>query len=402
MIEEDILPLIKTSDRLVKKVSMAKTRYLMRKINWENRLICIKGARGAGKTTILRQHIREAFGTSSEQAIYFSLDDLWFSKYSVIDLVGYLYDHGFTHLFMDEIHHLGAEWQLLVKNLYDQYPDLNIVYSGSSMLKLENGSGDLSRRLKTYELKGMSFREYLGFEGYDFPVVDLEDILKNHRSIASEITESVKILPLFEKYLKAGAYPFYREEGDGYAQRLMSTVNKVLEVDYPFIDKVSLETIRKAKKMLMVVASSVPQLPNMKRLYAELETDRNQGLKMLGALDRAGLLALVPPKGESLKNLSKPEKIYCDNSNIMYALAPKVDIGTVRETFFFNQLRNEHSVVYTGIGDFVVDGRNTFEIGGPGKGFDQIRDLENSYVVNDGVEIGFGNKIPLWLFGFLY
>lgn len=403
MITEDMLPLFKTSNRLVEDVSMDFKRYLMHEIDWNNRLICIKGARGVGKTTILKQHLKEVFGVGSDKALYVSLDDLWFSRHSILDVASYLYDHGYTHLYIDEIHHFGRNWQLLVKNLYDQFPKLNIVYSGSSLLKLEEGKGDLSRRLMTYELKGLSFREFLAFEGVkEIKPIGMDELLVNHRKLAAQITSGIKIIPLFERYRESGYYPFYREPGSGYGLRVKETVNKILEVDYPAVEQVSQETIMKAKKMLMVIAESVPQQPNMKRLYTELETDRNQGLRMLSALDRAGLLALLPPKGETLKNLSKPEKIYCGNANLMYALASRVSIGTVRETLFFDQVRKDHKVVYSGVGDFLVDGQWTFEIGGAGKGFEQIKDVPNSFVACDDMEIGIGNKIPLWLLGFLY
>ena len=187
-----------------------------------------------------------------------------------------------------------------------------------------------------------------------------------------------------------------------YGERLVETVNKVLEVDYPSIEEVSQETIRTTKKMLKVLSASTPQTPNMSELYRELDTERNQGLKMLGALDRAGLLALVPGKGAKLGTLSRPEKIFCDNTNLMYALVSQINQGTKRETYFYNQLRKDHAVVFSGVGDFVVDGKWTFEVGGKGKTFKQIADVPNSFVVNDDVEVGFGNKIPLWLFGFLY
>ena len=176
----------------------------------------------------------------------------------------------------------------------------------------------------------------------------------------------------------------------------------MLESDWPAVADVSVETVRKAKKMLMVLAASCPQQPNMSALYRELETERNTGLKILSALDQGGLLALVPPKGVTLKNLSKPEKIYCDNTNLMYALSPRINSGTARETFFFSQIRKDHEAVFSGVGDFLVEGKYHFEVGGPRKGFDQIADLPDSFVVNDGVERGVGNKIPLWLFGFLY
>ena len=271
------------------------------------------------------------------------------------------------------------------------------------MLKLESSKGDLSRRQAVYRLKGLSFREFLKFEGVaDLPVLELEKVLSEHRRIAARTASKFKVLELFDRYLKNGFYPFYKEAYAQYNERLVETVNKVLEVDYPSIEDVSQETIRTTKKMLKVLASTTPQTPNMSELYRELDTERNQGLKMLGALDRAGLLALVPGKGAKLGTLSRPEKIYCDNTNLMYALVPRIDHGTKRETYFYNQLRKDHDVVFSGVGDFIVDGKWTFEVGGKGKTFKQIADVPNSFVVNDDTEVGFGNKIPLWLFGFLY
>ena len=398
---EQIEELFKTSDRLVGSVSTDFHRYLQ--VDWRDRLVCITGARGTGKTTMLRQRVKEAFGPGSDKAIYISLDDLYFSQYRVHDVVEYLYTHGYTHVFIDEVHHFGRDWSLLIKNLSDQFPDMNIVYSGSSMLRLESSKGDLSRRQAVYRLKGLSFREFLKFEGIaDLPVLELGKVLSEHRKIAAKVTSKMKVLPLFERYLKSGFYPFYKESHAQYAERLVETVNKVLEVDYPSIEEVSQETIRTTKKMLKVLSASTPQTPNMSELYRELDTERNQGLKMLGALDRAGLLALVPGKGAKLGTLSRPEKIYCDNTNLMYALVPQVNQGVKRETYFFNQLRKDHDVVFSGVGDFAIDRKWTFEVGGKGKTFKQIADVPDSYVVNDDVEVGFGNKIPLWLFGFLY
>jgi len=403
MTTEQMQELFETSDRLVGEVSLDFHRYLYDEIDWRDRLICIMGARGTGKTTLMRQRIREAFGTGSDKAIYISLDDLWFSQYGVKDAVGYLHDHGYTHVFIDEVHHFGREWQRLVKNLCDQFPSMNFVYSGSSMLKLENGKADLSRRQAVYRLRGLSFREYLVFEKVmDHRVIGFDELLSNHRRIASAVAEQTKILPHFERYQRIGFYPFYAESHAQYQDRLLATVRKVLEVDYPSIEDVSQDTIRTTKKMLKVLAASTPQTPNMSELYRELGTERNQGLKMLNALDRAGLLALVPGKGAKLGNLSRPEKIYCDNTNLMYALVPQVDVGVRRETYFFNQIRKDHEVRFSGVGDFEVDGKYVFEVGGKGKGFNQVKDLPNSYVVNDDTEVGIGNKMPLWLFGFMH
>ena len=400
---EDVEELLETSNRQIREESAVFHRYLMDEIDWRDRFICIKGPRGTGKTTLMRQRIKEAFGQDSKKALYASLDDLWFARYRVKDLVEYLYEHGFTHVFLDEVHHLGVDWSLALKNIADQFRNMNIVYSGSSLLQLEKASGDLSRRQATYLLRGMSFREYLKLEGLlDWPPLEVEKILSDHVRLATEIDGQLKVLPCFEAYQKSGYYPFYRESHKQFRERLAETVNKVLEVDYPAIDEVSQETIRKTRKMLMVLAESCPQTPNMSNLYRELNTSRDQGLKMLKALERAGLLSLVDAKGRKLDDLSKPEKIYVDNANLMHALVPRADVGVARETFFNNQLRHGHVVTYTGVGDFVVDGKWTFEVGGRKKSFAQIADLPDSYVVNDDVSIGRGNKIPLWLFGFLY
>jgi len=301
------------------------------------------------------------------------------------------------------VHHLGPDWSLALKNVCDQFRRMSVVYSGSSLLQMEKAAGDLSRRQAAYELKGMSFREYLKFEGIlDTPPMTLEDILSGHVRAAAAIDSRLKVLPHFEAYLKNGYYPFFRDSRAKFRERLVETVNKVLESDYPAICEVSQDTIRKTRKMLMVLSELCPQTPNMSRLYAELGTGRDQGLKMLKALCRAGLVALVDSKGLKLDDLSKPEKIYVDNANLMHALVPRADTGVVRETFFLGQMRKGHSVTYTGTGDFVVDGKWTFEIGGKKKGFSQIADVPDSYVANDGISVGRGNKIPLWLFGFMY
>ena len=405
---EDINGLLETSDRYIHDEAETFHRYLYDEIDWNDRLISIKGARGVGKSTMMRQRIKEIFGEHSERAVYVSLDDLWFSRYGLKPAIVYLYEHGFSHVFIDEVHRLGKNWSLEIKNITDEFRKLNVVYSGSSLLQLENSVGDLSRRQAPYELKGMSFREFLALEGkVKAPPLKLQDVLKNHRALASELSNQIeanggRVLSLFEQYLKSGYYPFYRESHARFGARLESTINTVLNVDYPAIEDVSQDTIRKCKRMLMVLAASCPQTPNMSKLYSELDSERNQGLKMLNALERAGLLALVRSKGDSLKNLSKPEKIYCNNPNLMHALTSAPDRGTMRETFFYNQVVKNHAVEYTGVGDFVVDGEYTFEVGGKRKGFEQIADLPRSFVVNDDTEVGRGNKIPLWLFGFLY
>ncbi len=402
MNEDDLQELFDGQERRLRAVSSAFHRSLYSGIDWNARLICIKGPKGTGKTTMLLQRIKEAFPDPSA-VLYASLDNLWFTTHRVQDVAAWLDSRGGTHLFLDEVHHV-EHWQTLVKNLHDDFPALHIVYSGSSLLQLEKGGGDLSRRQMPYTLAGLSFREFLAFEGVlDLPPLGWEELLRGHAAIARAIAARVKILPLFSRYLKSGYYPFYKESGGGYPERIRHIADQILEIDYPRTCPVTLATIRKARKMLMVLASAAPQVPKMTDLWRELETDRNNGLGMLDALERAGLLGLLSSRSATLKNLSRPEKIYCDNPNLMHALVRRPDLGALRETFFLNQLRTAgRSLVYPPRGDFLVDGRWLFEVGGHGKSFGQIADIPDSYLAVDDLEVGRGNRIPLWLFGFLY
>ena len=404
MESSDIKVILDSSDRMVAAVDMSYRRYLCRQIDWRDRLICLKGPKGTGKTTLLLQHIHETFGVRSAQAVYMSADNIWFSSHDIMDAVDYFHSHGYTHLFIDEIHHL-PEWSRVIKTITDTYPALNVVFSGSSILKLSKGSADLSRRQAVYNLKGLSFREFLEFESVlKASPLRLEDVLSGHRRIAGEFCDKVKILPLFERYLVSGYYPIYRSVSAQFSERLIAIVSNVLDIDFPAVEEVELATVRKTKKMLMVIARSCPQqLPNMSALYRELETNRNLGLKMFSALERAELIATLGTGSDKLRNLSRPEKIFLGDTNLMYALVPSPATGTVRETYFTNQLRaSGHAVTSPGQGDFLVDDKHLFEVGGKGKTFKQIADVPNSYVVNDDVEVGIGSKIPLWLFGFLY
>lgn len=337
-----------------------------------------------------------------EKVLYVSLDNLWFSSHDILDVVEHHYTNGGTHIFIDEIHYYKHR-QTLLKNIYDDYPGLHVVYTGSSMLQIDSSEGDLSRRQTIYEMRGLSFREYLEYEGVcNVKPITLKSLLNNHVETAMQICADIKVLAAFKKYLETGYYPFYKSVSQGYYQRLLSVANQVIEVDYPNIDDVTISTIRKTKKMLMLLAESVPQQPKMSELYRELETDRNQGLKMLYALQRGGLLQLLGDYAKSTDCMSRPEKIYVNNPTLMYALTPCVDIGTLRETFFFNQLSQGHEVRYPKAGDFIVDRKYLFEVGGKGKTFNQIKDIPDSYLAIDNVEVGHMNRIPLWMFGMLY
>ncbi|MBQ6667094.1 MAG: ATP-binding protein [Bacteroidales bacterium] len=398
----DIQELVLAYHLLLQNTSTSFHRYLYNDIDWEERLVGVKGPKGVGKTTMLLQHIKEVFHNPDE-ALYVSLDNLWFTNHSLKDLVQYYYVHGGRHLFLDEVHYY-PHWQTLLKNFYDTYPDLHVVYTGSSMLQLSGAEGDLSRRLLDYTMTGLSFREFLEYEGVStVEKLSLEELLKNHVRIAYDIKARISsIQPLFEQYLHYGYYPFYKDVRTSFENRLRHVVNHVLDVDYPMVDDVTVSTIRKAKKMLMILAESVQQIPTMNTLYSQLETDRIQGLKILYALERAGLLQLLTDDAKSLKVLSRPEKIFLNNPNLMYALGDKTNIGTIRETFFFNQVAQVCNVSYPANGDFLVDKKYLFEVGGAGKSFEQIKDIENSFLAVDNTEIGYRNRIPLWMFGLLY
>jgi predicted AAA+ superfamily ATPase len=401
MEQPDVERIYRSYQRRLQSTPLAFNRFLFDKINWNDRLIGIKGARGVGKTTLMLQHIKQDFA-HSEAALYVSLDSLWFATHSLDDLVEYHYAHGGTHLFVDEVHRYPL-WQTMLKNLNDEYPELHVVYTGSSMLEIDTQQGDLSRRQMVYQLVGLSFREFLALEcGMNLPACTLEELLQGHVQLAESITSKVKILPLFEKYLRTGYYPFYKDIHEGYEFRLQEVIRQVIESDLPAVADVQYVTTQKVKKMLMILAERVPHTPKMSELYKELETNREQGMKMLYALERGGLLALLTSQVKNYTSLSRPDKIYLENPNLMYALSTNVDIGTVRETFFLNQLHVGHELLTPRQGDFYVDRKYLFEVGGRTKTFDQIKDLPDSFLAVDDTEVGHHNRIPLWMFGLLY
>ncbi len=401
MEKAEIEILYNTYYRKLSKVSLQYIRYLYEKINWNVRLIGIKGARGVGKTTMLLQRIKQTSPDGST-AFYISLDDLWFETHSLIELVEYLYTHGITHLYLDEVHRY-PDWARNLKNITDNYPDLNIVYTGSSMLEIDNSKVDLSRRQTVYEMPGFSFREYLAFEKVlEFSSIPLEELLNRHVALSMEITSSIKILPWFEKYLQYGYYPFYKESMEDYPIRLQEVASLIIDTDLPAVEDIEYSTVQKAKKMLMILAERVPFTPNISQLCKELGTTREVGLRMLYALERAGLLNLLTTEVKNYKTLSKPEKVYLNNTNLMYALTSRVDKGNLRETFFLNQISNIYPTYMPPKGDFLIDNTYLFEVGGKSKTFDQIKDVPNSYLAIDDVEYGHKKRIPLWMFGLLY
>ena len=394
--------LYEISERLVKATKTDFIRYLYNEINWNNNLIGIKGARGVGKTTLMLQYIKQNFKNDLSKALYVSLDNLWFANHTLSQVVDYHYKNGGTHIFIDEIHKY-PNWQTLLKNIVDEYPDFNVVYTGSSMLKIDYHKGDLSRRQIVYTLKGLSFREFLEYETQQkFPAMTLEELLKTHPEVAMKVTEKIKILPLFDKYLKCGYYPFYKKDTAGFGTRLQGTILSILNEDMPYVEDITQATKLKVMRMLMIIAENVPQTPKMSDLYAALETSREQGLKMLSLLESADLLTTLSSVAKNFKFLSKPDKIYLNNPNLMYALTPNANRGTLRETFFLNQLSYVGAVNYPKQGDFLCQQKYLFEVGGHKKTFEQIKDIPDSFLAVDDIETGRRNRIPLYLFGFLY
>lgn len=401
MEQAEIQPLYDSYHRKIAKVDLRFKRYLYSQINWKARIISIKGARGTGKTTMLLQHILENF-EDIDQTLYASLDNLWFATHSLMELVDWADRHGISRLYLDEVHRYEL-WSQSLKNIYDDYPDMSIVYTSSSLLVLDNATVDMSRRQTPYTLYGLSFREYLELEGiFKTEAISLDDVLMHHVKKAMNIVGRIKVAPLFEAYLAHGYYPFYRESLEDFPSRLREAVTVVIDSDLPAVENVTYETLQKTKKLLMIISEHVPFEPTMSELWRQLSTDNESGLKMLYALDKAHVLALLTAKTNNYKSLSKPDKIFLSNPNLMHVLCPKVDKGNERETFFISQLRVLHDVRYPKQGDFLIDNKFLFEVGGKNKTFEQIADVPNSYLAVDDTEVGSGCRIPLWMFGFLY
>ncbi len=397
----DIRPIVAFYHSKLAQVTLDFKRYLYHQINWDSRVIGIKGERGVGKTTMLLQRIKEKYN-NPDDTFYISLDHYWFGTHQLQNLIEFLYKRGITEFYIDEVHKYKG-WSTILKNLVDQYNDLRLVYTGSSLLEIDNAKVDMSRRQTSYTLKGMSFREYLAYEDIlHVNAISLEELLKNHITIAIDITAKTKILVAFEAYLRSGVYPFYKEAGSDFLVRLKEVIDTVIESDLPAVDKITYDTIEKCKKLLMIIAENVPLQPNVNRLSSSLGTTRDSLLKLLFNLDKAEILELLTVELKSYKKLVNPEKIYLGNTNLMYALSPKIDVGTLRETFFIDQLSSIGSIQMPLKGDFLVNGKYLFEVGGESKEFYQIAGIPDSYLAIAGIETGYSARIPLWMFGLLY
>jgi predicted AAA+ superfamily ATPase len=397
------------SNQRIRSVTTKLHRFLYHAINWEGRLTEIYGPRGVGKTTMLLQKAQEINRISPNQALYVSLDDILFFSRSIVETADMFSKFGGKYLFLDEVHKYPPkfrdhDWSAEIKNIYDRYPELFVIYSGSSILKLHKGRGDLSRRRQVYHLPGLSFREFILFSRRrEFPAVDLAEIITRHTEITQDITHQIKIIPVFFQYLKHGYYPFYAEAPEMYFSRLQDIISVILETDIPAVTDIPFETTAKLKKLLAVIAGSVPFTPNLSRSGRDLNiTDQRTLLKYLHYLGQAELIALLSQEASGNQILRKPEKIYMDNTNLLNCFDMIPEPGTVRETFFYNQTRMTNKPVWSKTGDFLLDNQWVFEVGGKNKKGKQIDNLDNAFRALDGIETGYGNIIPLWLLGFLY
>ncbi|OOV25527.1 AAA family ATPase [Flavobacterium sp. LM5] len=376
-------------------------RYLIDEIDWNNQLIAIKGARGSGKTTLLLQHIKKHLNLKT--TLFVSLDNLYFIEHTVIDLAKNFSKIGGTHLLLDEVHKY-ANWSRELKLIYDDVPELKVVFTSSSMLEIYKSESDLSRRAVSYDLKEMSFREFIVFEtGINLKPIDFTTIIENHTEIASSLLQQIKPIPLFLKYLEFGAYPYYKENSKLYHQKLINTINLIIEIDINAVDHISYELIVKLKKLLFAIATSAPFTPNITKLSERIGASRAVLIQAIKQLERAGLVNELYRPTKGIGALTKPEKLFLNNTNLMYALAKEnTNVGNLRETFFVNQFKNLAVIHLAEQGDFLINEKYTFEIGGKNKKQVQIQNIDNSFIAKDNIEIGVGNVIPVWLFGFLY
>lgn len=383
-----------TYRKLLRETTTTFHRYMYDRINWNARMIGLMGPRGIGKTTLVLQHIKEQLPTM--ESLYVQAEDFYFASHRLTELADSFVKIGGKYLFIDEIHKY-KDWARELKLIYDYHAELHVVFTGSSVLDIAKGAFDLSRRALMYEMQGLSYREYLElFHGIRIPVCTLQQLLQQ------EVEMSDGFLPLrhFADYLQRGYYPF---SDDDISQYIQQVVNATIETDIPQYADLSVSTARKLKRLLAIIAQSAPFKPNMSQIGGQLEVSRNNVADLCAYLEKAGLVSQLRTSTQGIQGLGKVDKIYLDNPNLIYTLgSSNVEIGTVRETFFFNQTRSLMPVTVSPISDFLIDGKYTFEVGGKKKKQRQLQDIDNGYVVKDDIETGYGNIIPLWMFGMLY
>jgi hypothetical protein len=375
-------------------ISLGFVRYKYNTIDWNLRMIGLVGPRGVGKSTLLLQHIMKE--KEKQKALYISADSSYFAQHTLVEVATSFVKEGGTHLYIDEIHKY-QHWSTELKEIYDGHPSLNIIFTGSSVLDLLRGQADLSRRAVMYTMQGLSFREYLEmFHGIKMPVYTVEDV------IANEVDPTIvqHPLPLFRQYLRDGYYPFSKE--GAFLSRVDQVVTQTLEVDIPQYTSMSVSTGRKLRRLMSIVTQNAPFKPDYSSIANALGISRNVVPDYLHYMERAGMIGQLRDETGGLRSLGKVEKVYVDNTNLMYALNPSnANVGNLRETFFYNQTRVVRDVISSKISDFVI-GEHTFEVGGKGKQGKQIEDIDNGYLVKDDIEYGCGRTVPLWTFGLLY
>ena len=386
--------LFEYSNRLIADVDSRFTRYLYDQINWDSRLIGLVGPRGVGKTTLVLQHIKN--NLDHAHTLYVTAEDFYFAKNRLLDAASDFVKLGGTHLIIDEIHKY-PDWSTELKLIYDYHQDLQVVFTGSSVLDIKKGSSDLSRRAVLYSMQGLSFREYLQlFHQIAIPTFTLDEIL-SHKVATPQLAHP---LPLFFDYLKRGYYPFALEQD--FDLKLMQVINQTLESDIPAYATMNVSTGRKLKQLMAIVAESVPFKPNMSKISEMLSISRNNIADYLMYMEEAGMVSQLRFETKGIRGLGKVDKVYLDNTNLVYGLAHEnPNKGNIRETFFMNQLRVAYPIVSSVIADFTIDGFD-FEIGGKNKSGKQIKTAAKGFVVKDDIETGFLNTIPLWHFGLLY
>lgn len=393
--------LFEFQENILRSVKNDFRRYLHSQINWNQRMIGIRGPRGAGKTTLMLQHLRFDLGLPPE-ALYITADHTWFYNHTLYETADEWFIQGGKILFIDEVHKY-VNWSVELKNIYDGLPEMQVVFSASSALEIYRGEADLSRRVVSYILPGLSFREYLLLtQGRNFDTFKLDDIRNDHRYLSRKITEGFRPLPIFRKYLETGYLPFIVEGEETYFMKLNQIINAVVDSDLTYIAMYNPGTAVKVKKLLGVIAESVPFKPNIAALARKLDLSRDSVYQYIYQLQDARLLNTLKQEGKGVSTFQKPEKIYLENTNLAFALRDHPDIGNIRETFVLNQLLNSGlDISSPEEGDFAVEGL-IVEVGGKSKDSSQVKHRDNFMIAADDIETGGGNKVPLWLFGFLY
>lgn len=375
-------------------------RYMHEYVDFNDRLIGILGPRGSGKTTFLLQYLKE-LDIPFEKKLYFSADHVDVIGYSLYEIAKEFNKRGGKILVIDEVHKY-QDFEKELKSIYDTF-DLQVIFSGSSALRLEHAKADLSRRAVLYRINGMSFREFCELEtGLSLPKYTLEEVLSDHTNIALEINNTLKPYEFYDKYLRHGFYPFYKQNPATYSNKLAEIINLVIETDLPYVFNIEPKNIFKLKKLVSLLCSSKPYELNISKLATKIEINRNTLYNYLHYLEAGSIIKMVKSKAKGDAIFTKPEKVYLHNTNLSFTYCHNSETGTIREQFVANQLSQIHDLSYPRSGDFLVDDKYTLEVGGESKSFTQIKDIEDSYLVIDGIEIGTGHRIPIWLFGFLY